>query len=501
MAIDDNTQYSLSGAQVKDLANKVKNSGVKTLTTDDYNWNSATGDETTPFDSIAVWMLPTGLYKVEGDSINILLDGTTGAAQTNGDTFVIVDRHGNWDDNSKEALLYVMTHRYGGGALRPLIISAMYYGNRWHFNPSYRAATNKDADILLGKDIVDNLTTKDGTGGSRNGRYAALSAYQGYLLNQKIEGRVVQNAGAPTTSTVGAVGMLLEDTTNGKLYICTAIVPGTDPDPDTYTWEEVGAGGGSGPTVVQTIGTSSTDVMSQDAVSKMVYADVSGTTGNGIKIGYNTTINSGGNKGVAIGNSANGSGSNAVAIGNTSTAKGTSSVSIGTYSSTGNSNYAVAVGPSASASATNAVAIGFGTNIAGNYGVAIGSNTANVPYAAVSIGYNIDSHSSDGVAIGHSASTANSTSGAIALGTKASATRSGEMNIGSVGDTNFGFNNTEYRLLSGVHDPVGAHDAATKGYVDTLVPSNVPTITMTSTDPGEGGALAANNFIAVYDAS
>lgn len=28
-----------------------------------------------------------------------------------------------------------------------------------------------------------------------------------------------------------------------------------------------------------------------------------------------------------------------------------------------------------------------------------------------------------------------------------------------------------------------------------------PTITMTSTDPGEGSALAANNFIAVYDAS
>lgn len=48
------------------------------------------------------------------------------------------------------------------------------------------------------------------------------------------------NAGAPTTSTVGTVGQLLADTTNGKLYICTAIVPGTDPDPDTYTWEEVG---------------------------------------------------------------------------------------------------------------------------------------------------------------------------------------------------------------------------------------------------------------------
>lgn len=56
------------------------------------------------------------------------------------------------------------------------------------------------------------------------------------------DAKVKINAGAPTTSTVGTVGQLLEDTTNGKLYICTAVIPGTDPDPDTYTWEEVGTG-------------------------------------------------------------------------------------------------------------------------------------------------------------------------------------------------------------------------------------------------------------------
>ena len=31
--------------------------------------------------------------------------------------------------------------------------------------------------------------------------------------------------------------------------------------------------------------------------------------------------------------------------------------------------------------------------------------------------------------------------------------------------------------------------------------SRIPVITMTSTDPGEGSPLAANHFIAVYDAS
>ena len=62
--------------------------------------------------------------------------------------------------------------------------------------------------------------------------------------------KIKSNAGAPTTTTVGTKGMLLEDTTNGKLYQCTAIDT-TDPDNPSYTWSEVGAGG-SGPTITMT---------------------------------------------------------------------------------------------------------------------------------------------------------------------------------------------------------------------------------------------------------
>lgn len=89
-------------------------------------------------------------------------------------------------------------------------------------------------------------------------------------VKAKIDGLIITNAGAPTTATVGTVGQLLEDTTNGKLYQCTAVTAGVDPNPTTYTWTEVGAGGGSGPTVVQTTGNSTTDVMSQDAVTRII---------------------------------------------------------------------------------------------------------------------------------------------------------------------------------------------------------------------------------------
>lgn len=42
-------------------------------------------------------------------------------------------------------------------------------------------------------------------------------------VTDELNRRIITGAGAPTTSTVGTVGLLYEDTTNGKLYQCYAV--------------------------------------------------------------------------------------------------------------------------------------------------------------------------------------------------------------------------------------------------------------------------------------
>lgn len=110
----------------------------------------------------------------------------------------------------------------------------------------------------------------------------------------------------------------------------------------------------------------------------------------------------------------------------------------------------------ADASSKTRVQIGDRASAGGNNSIAIGdegvrpANASNV--GSVAIGSNADSTGA----------------GSIALGYFSQASQKGEMNIGST-SSSYGYNNSNYRLLTGLYDPQNAHDAATKGYVDTAV--------------------------------
>ncbi len=254
-------------------------------------------------------------------------------------------------------------------------------------------------------------------------------------------------------------------------------------------WEQ------NGPTIVQTTGASQTDVMSQDATTNMFWRNpttkntvqicstrdpsVSGNDYNNVYIGSNLNLrtDSSCTDNVVIGCNAQTSGQygRSVVVGNNAIAWGAEAVVIG-YQRNGSSLF----------KNIGSVTVGANIGTVASYGIAIGSGNDDGTLAP-------DVSGGSGVCIGRG--TAASAQGSVAIGTFAKASAQGEMNIGSTNVT-YGYNSTNYRLLSGVHDPQNAHDAATKGYVDTKA-----TITMTSTDPGEGGALAANNFIAVYNAS
>lgn len=136
-----------------------------------------------------------------------------------------------------------------------------------------------------------------------------------------------------------------------------------------------------------------------------------------------------------------------------------------------NSAYAIAIGGGEDKAkvgdttrAYAGIAIGsYATIKEGGYNVAIGRNSFIQPGAG-----NTDTLN---VAIGDSASingtAQNPIKNAVALGANAKPTRTGEVNVGA--QYGGAYNNTNYRVLGGVHDGVDAHDAVTIGQINALI--------------------------------
>ena len=522
----------------------VGNGRAYTLTAADYNANSSDWDDTDPshFNCIALWKLPDGYYSSNvivyvtklkfinpsswPDSSSFIIGSYNEPAPTPAKAIIVLGR--NWDGvYQKQTHLSVYSVLAGSG-------TAVGYWSAY--------------------DVINNLESTSPVN--------PLSANQGKALKDLIDSLVIKNAGAPTTSTVGTVGKLYEDTTNGKLYICTAASGGT------YTWVEVGTGGGGGGISTQNFYIDSADLPSSvgsHTSGKDIYSDAALTQAvdgmdirnaldssnvvvinvidnlngadpikccvlsasvpsaadlesyNGMSFDFSSVEFLSNPAGTYIscyfegpdpsvfgftmkGVSGGGSGPTVVQTTGTSQTDVMSqnATSLMVYDSSRVSQKdAIRIGAYAAANAQGAVGIGdyaYGAlSSAEKYSTAIGSHAQSNKRGSVAIG---------------SYSTANSV---------------GEMNIGS-SSTTYGYNSSNYRLLTGLYDPQNAHDAATKGYVDAelsykqdeltagagisitdesgdLVISATnsgPTITMTTTDPGEGSALATDNYVGVY---
>lgn len=406
MAIDDNTLYGLTGAQVKELPGKIEaiKGKAKVLTTDDYNWNRTTGTATTP-NCVAVWRLPAGIYT--GHTVDVTAYPSAGASAIHPSLIIVAESY--------------------TGEQTPIIYKA-FSGNWYIGNASDSTAAYQT--LLTSSNIVNNLTSTSTT--------SALSANQGKVLKDLI-GDLTNLTTTDKTNLVAAIneaaaggggGGVIELTSADYNYPTdnpTQIAAWLLPDGIYHSastaiqWSAYGDSAVNGTfikttnssniafvffyresglneviltqalgsthytnlstsAVKQTTGTSTTDVMSQNAVTGMIY---NGGNATKVQIGANSAASQ--NWGVAI-------------LGVTS------------------QENTIAIGNAASATAKGAIALGVGSNA--------------------------------------------STQGVFDVGLS---------NTSSSIQSANGYNGSAYRLLTGLYDPQNAHDAATKGYVDTAV--------------------------------
>lgn len=122
------------------------------------------------------------------------------------------------------------------------------------------------------------------------------------------------------------------------------------------------------------------------------------------------------------------------------------------------------------------------TSYSAYYGISIGNSAACDKSGGIALGFGCHSSADNSIAIGRSSSIPSSSyQNSVALGSFASTSRKGEVNVGT-GGNNLGYSNTDYRVIGGVHDPVDAHDAATKGYVDAHSGGGGGAIKLTAAD-------------------
>ena len=201
--------------------------------------------------------------------------------------------------------------------------------------------------------------------------------------------------------------------------------------------------------VVQTTGTSTTDVMSQNAVSII---NVLGQSASRSDTGS-----------IVFGNEATATGSSNVCLGSKASTDGTGSISIG-YRASSDTN-SVSIGRMASTtggSGDSCIAIGELSQAYGHHSISIGPSATSNSENCITLGSGayIYNDAVENVALGANSKIDQGISYSIALGNSSNVSESYSLSIG---------NNVFTRKIERVTDPTNAQDAATKNYVDGKV--------------------------------
>lgn len=424
---DDAAGSTYTAGDGIDITNDVisaTNTGkAKVLTSADYNWNSTLGSATEPYNSIGLGLLDYGIYSVAKNT-NVSIQPTANFPTYDTLSYIIVGENPSGTATSRKVLFSRDDKVYIGSCDFITNKSAGYY-------------------YLLDQYSLTNSLTSTST-------TTALTANQGKALKDLIDSLVIKNAGAPTTATVGTVGKLLEDTTNGDLYICT---DASNP----YVWEEVGGGGSGGASITELTSADYNYPTTGAATQVALYLLDTGIYY--VKDG-NTNVR------LSSTHSYLDSGVYIVAPYGTSSKQ----ITVASTSTASDGIYKVNASTGAETSAkTTAYLSDIFADPATQYKIKIGAGTSSSEGTnGVEIGRGSTANASAAVAIGSYASATGTNSAAIGYGS--TATAQGEVGIGlEAAYSGLGYNSSNYRLLTGLYDGQSANDAVNVSQVNSVI--------------------------------
>lgn len=403
------------------------------LTTADYNYPSNNPTE------VALWTLAPGIYYRASNSVavrpyvggNLIANHNVFMITTGNTGLVILTMGATGADHS-----YSPMSGYG-------------------VNGNTGSLIEEIGRFMAASATIDGLTSTSAT--------RPLSANQGKVLKDLIDSIAIRGAGAPTTSTVGEVGQLYEDGTNGTLYQLKSI--DITVTPNTYNWEEVGAGGGgSGMIELTSADYNYPATGTKTTVALWLLEPGVYYAKNGVSVKASQTSSS-------------------------EDTGGTSSGGVFIVGERRTNNYGTIIYYSSYAGKAFMFEINFSNGnsnakkpmIAPTVVQTTGTSTTDVmSQNATSSMVFSDPATKKRVAIG--AGAISSTDGAIAIGPGGYSAITGVITVDSADSNTYpGFNSTRYRIIRGLHDGQYAHDAATKGQLDTAILNGGTTAPTTAT--------------------